>query len=85
MSKTRCKKSINNNRYWNTKWLLLQNDKNADTTFLHSHDGLLPGLGGIMQFLHDQNYDTMFDDEIGGWRYFCKWMVKLKIGVYHQI
>ena len=27
-------------RNLNTKWLLLQNDQNADTTLLHSHDEL---------------------------------------------
>ncbi len=33
-------KTINNKRKQNTKWRLLQNYKNADTTFLHSHDEL---------------------------------------------
>ena len=29
---------MKNKRNLNTKWLLLQNDQNADTTLLHSHD-----------------------------------------------
>ena len=32
------KKTINNKRNSNTKWLLLQNYQNADMTSLHSHD-----------------------------------------------
>ena len=32
---------MKNKRNLNTKWLLLQNDQNADTTLLHSHDELL--------------------------------------------
>ena len=31
---------MKNKRNLNTKWLLLQNDQNADTTLLHSHDEL---------------------------------------------
>ena len=33
---------MKNKRNFNTKWLLLQNDQNADTTLLHSHDEMLP-------------------------------------------
>ena len=29
---------MKNKRNLNIKWLLLQNDQNADTTLLHSHD-----------------------------------------------
>ena len=29
---------MKNKRNLNTEWLLLQNDQNADTTLLHSHD-----------------------------------------------
>ena len=29
---------MKNKRNLNRKWLLLQNDQNADTTLLHSHD-----------------------------------------------
>ena len=32
---------MKNKRNLNTKWLLLQNDQNADTTLLHSHDDLV--------------------------------------------
>ena len=31
---------MKNKRNLNTKWLLLQNNQNADTTLLHSHDEL---------------------------------------------
>ena len=31
---------MKNKRNLNTKWLLLQNDQNADTTLLHSHDDI---------------------------------------------
>ena len=31
---------MKNKRNLNTKWLLLQNDQNADTTLLHSHDDM---------------------------------------------
>ena len=31
-------KTMKNKRNLKTKWLLLQNDRNADTTLLHSHD-----------------------------------------------
>ena len=41
MKEIRHLKTIKNKRNLNTKWLLLQNDKNADTTLLHSHDELL--------------------------------------------
>ena len=33
-------KTIKNKRNLNTKWLLLQNNQNADTTLLHSHDDI---------------------------------------------
>ena len=38
MKEIRHIKTIKNKRNLNTKWLLLQNDQNADTTLLHSHD-----------------------------------------------
>ena len=31
---------MKNKRNLKTKWLLLQNDQNADTTLLHSHDDM---------------------------------------------
>ena len=40
MKEIRHLKTIKNKRNLKTKWLLLQNDKNADTTLLHSHDEL---------------------------------------------
>ena len=40
MKEIRHLKTIKNKRNLNTKWLLLQNDQNADTTLLHSHDEL---------------------------------------------
>ena len=40
MKETRHLKTIENKRNLNTKWLLLQNDQNADTTLLHSHDAM---------------------------------------------
>ena len=41
MKEIRHLKTIKNKRNLNTKWLLLQNDQNADTTLLHSHDEVL--------------------------------------------
>ena len=41
MKEIRHLKTIENKRNLNTKWLLLQNDQNADTTLLHSHDEIL--------------------------------------------
>ena len=41
MKEIRHLKTIKNKRNLNTKWLLLQNDQNADTTLLHSHDGMV--------------------------------------------
>ena len=38
MKEIRHLKTVKNKRNLNTKWLLLQNDQNADTTLLHSHD-----------------------------------------------
>ena len=38
MKEIRHLKTMKNNRNLNTKWLLQQNDQNADTTLLHSHD-----------------------------------------------
>ena len=38
MKEIRHLKTIKNKRNLNTKLLLLQNDQNADTTLLHSHD-----------------------------------------------
>ena len=38
MKEIRHLKTMKNKRNLNTKWLLLQNDQNADTTLLHSHD-----------------------------------------------
>ena len=40
MKEIRHLKTIKNKRNLNTKWLLLQNDQNADTTLLHSHDDI---------------------------------------------
>ena len=40
MKEIRHLKTIKNKRNLNTKWLLLQNDQNTDTTLLHSHDEL---------------------------------------------
>ena len=40
MKEIRHLKTIKNKRNLNTKWLLLQNDQNADTTLLHSHDDM---------------------------------------------
>ena len=40
MKEIRHLKTMKNKRNFNTKWLLLQNDQNADTTLLHSHDEL---------------------------------------------
>ena len=44
MKEIRHLKTIKNKRNLNTKWLLLQNDQNADTTLLHSHDELFSFL-----------------------------------------
>ena len=41
MKEIRHLKTIKNKRNLNTKWLLLQNDQNADTTLLHSHDDIV--------------------------------------------
>ena len=38
MKEIRHLKTMKNKRNLNTKWLLLQNDQNADMTLLHSHD-----------------------------------------------
>ena len=40
MKEIRHLKTMKNKRNLNTKWLLLQNDQNADTTLLHSHDDM---------------------------------------------
>ena len=40
MKEIRHLKTMKNKRNLNTKCLLLQNDQNADTTLLHSHDDL---------------------------------------------
>ena len=40
MKEIRHLKTIKNKRNLNRKWLLLQNDQNADTTLLHSHDDI---------------------------------------------
>ena len=40
MKEIRHLKTMKNKRNLNTKWLLLQNDQNADTTLLHSHDDI---------------------------------------------
>ena len=40
MKEIRHIKTIKNKRNLNTKWHLLQNEQNADTTLLHSHDDL---------------------------------------------
>ena len=47
MKEIRHLKTIKNKRNLNTKWLFLQNDKNADTTLLHSHDDI------FIDFSHD--------------------------------
>ena len=41
MKEIRHLKTIKKKRNLNTKLLLLQNDQNADTTLLHSHDEVL--------------------------------------------
>ena len=40
MKEIRHLKTMKNKRNLNTKWLLLKNDQNADTTLLHSHDDM---------------------------------------------
>ena len=51
MKEIRHLKTMKNKRNLNTKWLLLQNDQNADTTLLHSHDDLvLTSLEHLMTF-----------------------------------
>ena len=40
MKEIRHLKTIKNKRNLNTKWFLLRNDQNADTTLLHSHDDM---------------------------------------------
>ena len=41
MNEIRHLTTMKNKRNLNTKWLLLQNDQNADTTLLHSHNEIL--------------------------------------------
>ena len=50
MKEIRHLKTIKNKRNLNTKWLLLQNDQNADTTLLHSHDDLIWPLNLPLDF-----------------------------------
>ena len=50
MKEIRHLKTIKNKRNLNTKWLLLQNDQNADTTLLHSHDDFDYGKHKIQIF-----------------------------------
>ena len=40
MKEIRHLKTMKNKTNLNIKWLLLQSDQNADTTLLHSHDGM---------------------------------------------
>ena len=52
---------MKNKRNLNIKWLLLQNDQNADTTLLHSHDelavsSLSKGISRTLNF--HENIDT---------------------------
>ena len=47
MKEKRHLKTIKNIRNLNTKWFLLQNDQNADTTLLHSHDYMSKPLSDI--------------------------------------
>ena len=49
MKEIRHLKTIKNKRNLNTKWLLLQNDQNADTTLLHSHDDMKPPSALVFQ------------------------------------
>ena len=49
MKEIRHLKTMKNKRNLNTKWLLLQNNQNADTTLLHSHDDMSP-LWGVINF-----------------------------------
>ena len=42
----------------NTKWLLLQNDQNADTTLLHSHDEITPHTNLIVKWLEEAISDV---------------------------
>ena len=51
MKEIRHLKTMKNKRNLNTKWLLLQNDQNADTTLLHSHDVFLQDNFVVKRFL----------------------------------
>ena len=54
-------KTINNKRDLNIKCLLLQNDKNADTTFLHSHDEIFYSFPDILRYyLEDEMVKSTF-------------------------
>ena len=61
---------MKNKRNLNTKWLLLQNDQNADTTLLHSHDEMwrisMIWEGNISKFsaCHTQIYQDVSPKEL---------------------
>ena len=46
---------MKNKRNLNTKWLLLQNDQNADTTLLHSHDDITCVCTNIISWASTHN------------------------------
>ena len=52
MKEIRHLKTMKNKRNLNTKWLLLQNDQNADTTLLHSHDDVYSIKRRLSKYCH---------------------------------
>ena len=52
---------MKNKRNLNINWLLLQNDQNADTTLLHSHDDFIFHQMKIFVPLHEwENINYLF-------------------------
>ena len=68
---------MKNKRNLNTKWLLLQNDQNADTTLLHSHDDI--GLSRNCMTDHAQKNITQF--LISQSVAILSWLVMLVVGL----
>ena len=62
MKEIRHLKTIKNKRNLNTKWLLLQNDQNADTTLLHSHADMYSffNLVLLLMLLYNKNQSFLY-------------------------
>ena len=70
---------MKNKRNLNRKWLLLQNDQNADTTLLHSHDELVYQFPIVLKKLQFLWICEIWGDFMKIWYFVNNCLIKVRI------